>query len=100
MKKMPIFVATVAILLGTAASAQDHPDQSREAAHGAHQWARGRSLPNHYFSNQYAVGDWQKHNLRDPGDDGRWIRDEDGNYLLASIGTHLIEDIVLAGDHP
>ncbi len=100
MKKLPIIAASLAVLLAGAVTAQDRDSQQHDMAHGAQKWSRGKSIPNHYLSSKYAVGDWRKLNLRDPGDDGRWVRDEDGNYILVSVGTRTIEDVVTADVHP
>jgi len=98
MKKLSIFAATFATMVSGGVASQERDARPTEAAQNVHHWARGERLPNHYFSNQYAVGDWRLHNLRNPGDGGRWVRDEDGNYVLVSLGTHIIQDIAVAGN--
>ena len=57
-------------------------------------WSRGDRLPEQYRQNQYVVGDWQQHNLRTPPRGYRWVRNDNNQYLLATIGTGIIAEIV------
>lgn len=98
--RLIIIAAGAMVLAGGVVLAQERDGRAPELVRGAHQWVRGRNLPNLYFSKQFAVSDWRQHNLRDPGENGRWVRDEDGNCILVSLGTRMIEDIVTAGNHP
>jgi Ni/Co efflux regulator RcnB len=72
-----------------------YQDQKRQYHHALHQWARGAVLPHHYFSDNYYVNDWQARHLHAPGEGYRWVRDEDGAYVLAAVGTGVISDVVI-----
>ncbi len=69
--------------------------QKQQYHHELHQWARGAVLPHQYFSDHYYVSDWQARHLHAPGEGYRWVRDEDGEYVLAAVGTGVISDVVI-----
>lgn len=69
--------------------------QKQQYRHELHRWARGSVLPHRYFVDRYYVNDWQARHLRAPGDGYRWVRDEDGNFVLARIDTGVISDVVV-----
>ena len=57
-------------------------------------WSRGDRLPDQYLQNQYIVGDWQQHNLRAPPRGYHWVHNDNDQYLLATIASGIIADIV------
>lgn len=75
---------------------QDQKDQYR---HEMRQWARGAVMPREYLSDRFYVTDWQARHLREPEEGYRWVRDEDGNYVLASMASGVIADVVLIDRH-
>lgn len=57
-------------------------------------WSRGDRLPDQYRQDQYIVRDWQQHKLKTPPRGYRWVRNDNDQYLLASIASGVIADIV------
>ncbi len=60
-------------------------------------YKKGDKLPSSYLNDRYYVTDWKAHNLKRPPRGYRWIY-ADGRYILASIITGVITDILL-GDY-
>lgn len=57
-------------------------------------WSRGDRLPSQYRQNQYVVRDWQQRRLRTPPRGYHWVRNDNDQYLLASIASGVIADII------
>jgi Ni/Co efflux regulator RcnB len=60
-----------------------------------HRWERGTKVPAQYRSQHYVVNDWRRHGLHQPGRGQHWIQ-HGGDYLLVSIATGVIAQLVLA----
>jgi len=56
-----------------------------------HRWERGHR----YDGPIYVVHDYRSYHLRTPPRGYRWVRDDDGQYLLVAITTGIILDMVL-----
>jgi Ni/Co efflux regulator RcnB/surface antigen len=61
-------------------------------------WSRGDRIPNQYRQNQYVMGDWQQHGLRQPPRGYHWVRDDNNDFFLALIATGMISDVVYRND--
>jgi Ni/Co efflux regulator RcnB len=71
-------------------SPQGFDDPNSDRPH----WSRGDRLPEQYRQDRYVVSDWRSHNLRTPPRGYRWVRNDNGQYLLAAIVSGVIADIV------
>lgn len=67
-------------------------DRGNHYGHGR-QWSRGERLPPQYYGNPGYYVDYRAHNLRYPPRGYRWVQ-VDNNYMLASIATGLIAQII------
>ena len=98
MKHLISATIVFALLGSTVAIAQrDTPNsQSRDQRQNndGRQWSRGDQVSNQYRQNQYFVNDWQQHYLRTPPRGYRWVRNDNDQYLLISIRTGMIADVV------
>jgi Ni/Co efflux regulator RcnB len=66
---------------------------SRNVTLGYRPWARGQRLG--YYGDRYAEVDYRRENLRAPRRGYHWVRDNDGDFLLAAIATGIILQVVL-----
>jgi Ni/Co efflux regulator RcnB len=65
----------------------------RNVTLGYHPWARGQRLG--YYNSRYSEVDYRRENLRQPRRGYHWVRDNEGDFLLAVIATGVITQIVL-----
>ena len=69
------------------------PRMNRNISLGYRPWARGQRLG--YYGNRYQEVDYRSYNLRSPRHGYHWVRDNDGDFLLAAIATGVILQVVL-----
>ena len=65
---------------------------------GTPRWSRGDRLPNQYRQNQYVVGDWRQHGLRQPPRGYQWVRNDYNDFFLAAIASGMIAEVVYQND--
>lgn len=54
-------------------------------------WHRG----DHYRGREVVVRDYRDYDLRPPPRGYRWVRGDDGNFLLVAVASGIIADIIL-----
>lgn len=59
-------------------------------------YRRGGYVPVQYRETRYVVTDWRGERLREPPRGYRWIRGDDGQFLLVAIASGVIADILLS----
>lgn len=59
-------------------------------------YKRGGYIPVEYRDRRYVVDDWQVYHLRQPPYGYRYVRGDDGQFLLVAIATGAIVDILLS----
>jgi Ni/Co efflux regulator RcnB len=69
-----------------------HHDNGRHL--GQYKFARGQRVPTIYMQPRYYVEDYRVYNLAPPPRGYRWVRPDDGRYLLISTATGLISQIL------
>lgn len=70
------------------------PAQSyRGVTYGYQPWQTGSRLG--YYDRRFPVVDYRRANLRQPPRGYHWVRDNDGDYLLAAIVGGLIADVII-----
>lgn len=81
---------------------RDHDDRYRgyyvRHDNGRHEgwYKRGGYIPVEYRDRRYVVEDWQVYHLRQPPYGYRYVRGDDGQFLLVAIATGIITDILLS----
>jgi Ni/Co efflux regulator RcnB len=92
---------------------KDHRDQQRYDRHdnrpqqwhdnGHHyghgpgpRYYRGQHLPPRYMGSSYYVHDYRHYRLHDPRPGYRWVRSDDGQFLLVAIATGLVVEALLS----
>ena len=85
----------------------DHDDDDDDRRHRHHgkkhkhkgwkrdHYRRGERIEIVHVERQYYVDDYEHYHLRQPPRGHRWIRTEDGRYLLVAVATGIIADILL-----
>ncbi|MDQ6646075.1 MAG: RcnB family protein [Pseudomonadota bacterium] len=58
-------------------------------------YKRGGHMPEEFRSGRYEVNDWHAEHLRQPPRGYRWIRSDNGDFLLVAVTTGLITDLLL-----
>lgn len=58
-------------------------------------WKKGERLPAIYLERRYYVEDYRHHHLAPPPRGHRWVRTDDGKYVLIAVATGIIADILL-----
>ncbi|HMB42906.1 MAG TPA: RcnB family protein [Luteimonas sp.] len=61
---------------------------------GQHKFERGERVPAVYLERRYYVENYRVYNLAPPPRGYRWVRPDDGRYLLISTATGLISQIL------
>lgn len=66
---------------------------------GPPSWAKGKDYRSYGYDGVVVVpfNDYDRYRLYDPRDGQRWMRDDSGRYLLVSIATGVIADILTRG---
>lgn len=59
-------------------------------------YKRGGYVPVEYRDRRYEVEDWQVYHLRQPPYGYRYVRGDDGQFLLVAIASGIIADILLS----
>ena len=65
----------------------------RPVTFGYHRWSTGQRLG--YYRNRYQEVDYRQEHLRRPHRGYHWVRDNDGDFILAAILTGVIAQVVL-----
>lgn len=61
---------------------------------GQHKFERGERVPSMYMERRYYVEDYNAYKLAPPPAGYRWVRPDNGRYLLISTATGLISQIL------
>jgi Ni/Co efflux regulator RcnB len=67
-------------------------DRGRSFYLGYHPWARGDRLG--YYNSRYVEVNYRSQNLKRPKRGQHWVRDDRGVYILASMSTGIISQVV------
>jgi Ni/Co efflux regulator RcnB len=59
-------------------------------------YRRGGYVPVQYRESRYWVSDWRAERLREPPRGYRWVRGDDGQFLLVAVASGVIADILLS----
>ncbi len=110
MKRL-LLAISLALLVATPALADDHgrgrghsrghhdDDDSRSRGkhkgHHKHEMHRGERIPVVYLERDYYVEDYRVYHLAPPPRGHRWVRTDDGRYILIAVATGIIADIIL-----
>ncbi|GAB3359639.1 RcnB family protein [Lysobacter tyrosinilyticus] len=73
----------------------DDRDYYRERHYRHRDWHRGERIEVVYLEPRYYVDDYEYYHLRQPPRGHRWVRDEDGRFILVAVATGIIADILL-----
>ncbi|GAB3097417.1 RcnB family protein [Lysobacter terrae] len=73
----------------------DDDDGYREYRHHHREYRRGERIEVVYMEPRYYVDDYEYYHLRQPPRGHRWVRDEDGRFILVAVATGIIADILL-----
>ncbi|MFC3652922.1 RcnB family protein [Dyella humi] len=73
----------------------DHGRYDDRHDHGRHEgwdrhYGRGEYLPERYRGREYYIDDYARYHLYAPRPDQRWIRGDDGQFVLVAVATGLI----------
>ena len=68
--------------------------RARNATYGYRPWRRGQHLG--YYNTRYVEVDHREHRLRAPPRGYHWVRNNDGDMLLAAIVGGLIAQVILS----
>ncbi|WP_206862318.1 RcnB family protein [Lysobacter changpingensis] len=69
----------------------DHHDRGRKKGHYKHDYRRGVV----YVERRIYVDDYPRYHLHAPPPGHRWVRSDDGRYLLIAVATGIIADVLL-----
>lgn len=58
-------------------------------------YKRGGRVPEIYRSDRYYVTDWHRAHLREPPRGYRWVRSDNGDFLMVAVATGIIVDILI-----
>jgi Ni/Co efflux regulator RcnB len=75
---------------------RDHYDRGHHYGQRRH-WQRGGYWRRDYGG--YYVNDYGRYRLRTPPRGYRWVRTNDGDYLMVAIATGLIASVILSQQH-
>jgi len=74
----------------------DDDGYHRQRKHWKHrEYHRGERIEVVYLEPRYYVDDYEYYHLRQPPRGHRWVRDEDGRFILVAVATGIIADILL-----
>lgn len=57
-------------------------------------YRRGGRVPTEYRGGRYVVTDWRVHHLRQPPRGYRWVRSDNGDFLMIAVTTGIIASIL------
>ncbi|BDU18255.1 RcnB family protein [Lysobacter auxotrophicus] len=69
----------------------DRHDRGRKNGHYKHDYRRGVV----YVERRVYVDDYHHYDLREPPRGHRWVRSDDGRYVLIAVATGIIADVLL-----
>jgi Ni/Co efflux regulator RcnB len=117
MRRLILAVSLASLMLtATAAMADDHGRGDRhhryddhdddgdddddagyysERRHWHREYHRGERIEVVYLEPRYYVDDYEYYHLRQPPRGHRWIRDEEGRFILVAVASGIIADILL-----
>ncbi|WP_233840351.1 RcnB family protein [Dyella sp. 2HG41-7] len=72
----------------------DHHDHGRHVGWDRH-YRRGEYLPERYRGPDYYVVDYPRYRLYAPPQGYRWVRSDDGGFVLVAVATGLIINEIL-----
>ena len=72
----------------------DYHDNGRHLGQYKHGFRRGERAPVIYLQPRYYVNDWRAYRLPPPPRGYRWVRPDDGRFLLVAVTTGLIADML------
>ncbi len=76
-----------------------HHDDDRHSGHhdnGKHKgWNKGDRIEVVYLQPRYHVEDYRHYHLAPPPRGHRWVRTDDGKFILIAVATGIIADILL-----
>lgn len=58
-------------------------------------YRRGGHVPMEYRGGRYVVTDWHRAHLRQPPHGYRWVRSDNGDFLLVAAATGIIAELLL-----
>ena len=58
-------------------------------------YKRGGRVPVIYRTDRYYVTDWHRAHLRQPPRGYRWVRSDNGDFLMIAVATGIIADILI-----
>lgn len=73
----------------------DHHHRRKHHKHKHRDYRRGERIEVVYMEPRYYVDDYEHYHLRQPPRGHRWVRTEDGRYILIAVATGIIADILL-----
>ena len=68
-------------------------DNGKHKGWEKHAYKRGERLPDHYYSREYYVEDYDRYHLRRPDPGYRWVRGDGGQFFLTLASSGVIIDI-------
>lgn len=71
----------------------DHDDHHDRGRHRGHHKEYRRGVV--YVEKRYYVDDYRHYDLAPPPPGHRWVRSDDGRYILIAVATGIIADILL-----
>ncbi|GAB3369217.1 RcnB family protein [Lysobacter sp. P5_B9] len=73
----------------------DDDDDGYRYKHRHRDYHRGERIEVVYMEPRYYVEDYRDYELREPPRGHRWVRTEDGRFILVAVATGIIADILL-----
>lgn len=99
MKRLLLAASLALLALSPAAIAGNGHGKGHGQGHhdnGKHKgWKKGERIPVVYLERRYYVEDYRHHHLAPPPRGHRWVRTDDGKYVLIAVATGIIADILL-----
>ncbi|MFD0740194.1 RcnB family protein [Lysobacter koreensis] len=103
-----LLIAPLAALLALASASAEagkkhghgHDDDGH-GRHGHHDrgkhegWRKGERIDVVYLQPRYHVSDYRVYHLAPPPRGHRWVRGDDGKFILVAVATGIIADILL-----
>jgi Ni/Co efflux regulator RcnB len=72
-----------------------HSRSKHKSRHHEYEMHRGGHIPVVYLERDYYVEDYRAYHLAPPPRGHRWVRTDDGKYILIAVATGIIADIIL-----
>ena len=73
----------------------DDDDHDGYRRHRHREYRRGERIEVVYMEPRYYVEDYGHYDLRQPPRGHRWVRTDDGRFILVAVATGIIADILL-----